>query len=449
MFLILFRFLEGNIFGKLKEILSKKLVSINIVATLKNETDEIDFVRSINSDTQEYRMNVIQPLGKLLSELILTFILIITLFVINFYATFLVIASILSIVGIFSVTSKRILQRAGDLRLRSELGKSQYLKAYIDVKEILLMYPEKEKYLATKFDENLVSLKKSESITYFLKNIPRPILELSVFTSVLILYLFSNNLSEFIVVLSTLAVAFYKVVPAITAVTNSTLTLMYGWPLHQKFVTSINQEIYRTKQLNIPGQKIQVRVKDVGVPVLERLKQFTFQVVRGKLNIVTGASGAGKSTLLRAFLGLNTQLELDYEDFGSELHKCCFISQHPQVIPGNLYTNVAIDQDITLQKRQKIDDICSKLKFDERLREFNDLQEINLSGGQRIRLGLMRALYCGAEILILDEPTAGLDLETANAVVSILENLDENITLIVASHDPNLQSKAQNTIKIP
>tara|TARA_A100001015_G_scaffold180321_1_gene200595 strand:+ start:5852 stop:6157 length:306 start_codon:yes stop_codon:yes gene_type:complete len=60
---------------------------------------------------------------------------------------------------------------------------------------------------------------------------------------------------------------------------------------------------------------------------------------------------------------------------------------------------------------------------------------LQLSGGQRQRIGIARSLYKGGEILILDEATNALDMETEKNIVKTINSLDEEITLIIIAHN--------------
>jgi ABC-type bacteriocin/lantibiotic exporter with double-glycine peptidase domain len=72
-------------------------------------------------------------------------------------------------------------------------------------------------------------------------------------------------------------------------------------------------------------------------------------------------------------------------------------------------------------------------KYNEKVGE----RGVRLSGGQRQRVGIARALYRDAKIIILDEPTNALDMETENLVLDSISKLSKDITLIMISHSNN------------
>ena len=72
-------------------------------------------------------------------------------------------------------------------------------------------------------------------------------------------------------------------------------------------------------------------------------------------------------------------------------------------------------------------------KYNEKVGE----RGVRLSGGQRQRVGIARALYRDAKIIILDEPTNALDVETENLVLDSISKLSDDITLIMISHSNN------------
>ena len=116
----------------------------------------------------------------------------------------------------------------------------------------------------------------------------------------------------------------------------------------------------------------------------------------------------------------------------------------PQIVflnDGSVLENIAIAQDkntINFEKVKnsaklaQIDEFVESLpnKYDENVGE----RGVRLSGGQRQRIGIARALYRDANVIILDEPTNALDVETEKLVMDSLTKLKKDITLIMISH---------------
>ena len=90
-------------------------------------------------------------------------------------------------------------------------------------------------------------------------------------------------------------------------------------------------------------------------------------------------------------------------------------------------------------KKAQLDSFVKNLKegINER---FGDIG-LTLSGGQKQRIGIARAMYNNPEILILDEATSSLDVETEENILKLLKELSLNCTIIIVSHK-------QNTLKI-
>ena len=72
----------------------------------------------------------------------------------------------------------------------------------------------------------------------------------------------------------------------------------------------------------------------------------------------------------------------------------------------------------------------------------------NLSGGQRQRIGIARALYKNTSLLILDEATSALDTKTENTLMEIINNLDQNLTIIIIAHRVSTLNKCDIIYKI-
>ncbi|MFC1563010.1 metal ABC transporter ATP-binding protein [candidate division KSB1 bacterium] len=183
------------------------------------------------------------------------------------------------------------------------------------------------------------------------------------------------------------------------------------------------------------------------LPVLE---DVSLTVLRGSFLAVVGPNGAGKTTLIKTILGLVKQKSGTIKVFGKEPvelgEQRKKIGYVPQVL--SLDMNYPVKSgDVVLMGRygriglmrrpEKSDrDAVRKAMEKVRILELADTPIARLSGGQWQRVILARALANEPELLILDEPTTGVDAAVTESVYEMLRRFrDEGITIIIVSHD--------------
>ena len=156
--------------------------------------------------------------------------------------------------------------------------------------------------------------------------------------------------------------------------------------------------------------------------------------------VVTGESGSGKSTLLRRVAGNSWQIA----DRDGKKEAVAYMPQRPHIFKTTIRDNVTLFKEV--------DDtlICQALNDVNLPFKPSDKAE-GLSTGEVQRLALARVLVSaesGASILILDEPTAALDVNTKQLIISLIVRLRQRHTLIIATHDPELISRADKVINL-
>ncbi|MGZ8441496.1 MAG: ABC transporter ATP-binding protein [Candidatus Deferrimicrobiaceae bacterium] len=178
-------------------------------------------------------------------------------------------------------------------------------------------------------------------------------------------------------------------------------------------------------------------------------------IVEGRLYTLTGANGAGKSTLLGilAFLAPPTSGEIFYAgkrvvwDPGSMeeyRRKVTLLHQSPFLFGGTVYDNVAFGLKARGVQGEAQQRRVDKALDDVGLQGFRDRKARELSGGEAQRVAMARALVLEPEVLLLDEPLANIDRETAGLLESVIASLPaRGTTVVLITHDPE-QSERLN-----
>lgn len=173
----------------------------------------------------------------------------------------------------------------------------------------------------------------------------------------------------------------------------------------------------------------------------------------GKITGIIGPNGAGKSTLIKAILNLikvrkgtvdyngqsikSVQKQIAYVEQRKDLDLNFPIDVFDLVMTGT-YGKLGLFKNPGKLEKQASHDALEQVS----LNEFSKRQIGNLSGGQLQRVFVARAIVQEAEIIILDEPFVGIDLQSETAIMNILKQWrDENKTIIVIHHDLNKVTK--------
>ncbi len=171
------------------------------------------------------------------------------------------------------------------------------------------------------------------------------------------------------------------------------------------------------------------------------INNLSFEVEKGDYLGIIGPNGGGKTTLIKIILGL-----LPFkEGVVSVKGKCGYVPQRAAEESSGLPTTAL--EVIESSKKSSPGKIEEIIKISE-IEEYKDQLLSNLSGGQRQRVFIARALVSDPEILILDEPSTGVDIAAQAKFYSFLKKLNERgVTIIFVSHDINvIASQTKNVL---
>lgn len=178
---------------------------------------------------------------------------------------------------------------------------------------------------------------------------------------------------------------------------------------------------------------------------VKAVQNLSFRVKTGEMFAFLGINGAGKSTTINIMCGQLSKDSGNIQIDGHDLDKnISLIKSELGVVFQNSVLDSALSVYDNLESRAALYGIVGA-KFKKRLSELADLLDFNdllkrpvgkLSGGQRRRIDIARALFHRPKILILDEPTTGLDPQTRKTLWNVISSLrkNENMTVFLTTH---------------
>jgi zinc transport system ATP-binding protein len=181
------------------------------------------------------------------------------------------------------------------------------------------------------------------------------------------------------------------------------------------------------------------------------LKGISFQTARGEFAGIIGPNGAGKTTLIRAIVG---ELE-GYSGHIEVTDRIGYLSQNPdrnrdfpisvlEVASMGLYRDRGLLRRLTKEDWKRLEELLETVG----IADLKNRRAGGLSGGEYQRLMLARALASNPELLILDEPEAGVDEMGKASFYRLLEQLknDKNMGILMISHDIGMVFEACDTV---
>ena len=416
--------------------------------------------------TSRFVGGIIRPFIFIMTYLITAIFIASFLFILNPYVAFLSFTFLTAIYILFYLLIRKKLLSYGSISLNSHRSLHQITAEILRGIKLIKLLPSNQCFHRD-FIKYSSSYSYAQSKIQLSSILPNIVIEgvilvslLSVFLVYLIHDSFETNtlLNEHLSLLAVYAFAVMRIRPALSQILSSA-------SIYRSSVASIKQILDEFSDDSLIENKIYDRTEisftsDITVTNLSysynRTDSFTlsninFKLESNKFYSIVGKTGSGKSTLLDLLLGiLDTEDDCIFVD-NTPLNKfnnsswhnlLSYVPQETFLIDGTVAENIAFGVDRKDIDYEKLSFVSKLSLIDDFIQ--NDLNDgfnsnigeagICISGGQRQRLGIARALYRNPKLLVLDEATSALDPVTEKNIYNNLLCLNQPLTIIMVTH---------------
>jgi ABC-type multidrug transport system fused ATPase/permease subunit len=423
-----------------------------------NNLGSSKILNHVNTTPDLYCSFLLQPLFVLFSEFMIISFIIIGVAIYQ-PVLFLILAVILGpttylIYSSLESKSRELGQRMDDLRPKTfSLLHDSYM-GFVDLK-----LSEKQELFQKRYLNVVKEYADLKAIVQLFKAIPTKIIETIAILGIVLIFMYSlfisSHTENILTLLGLFVAAAYRLMPSINRILNSLMSLKG----HQ--FTLENLEIYRDTHQHLEDSYKQQPISFNKSIVFDRisysfpdgndmiLKDISLEVERGEKIGFIGSSGAGKTTLMNILLRFYKEnsgsikvdgIPLVDDNLKAWRKLLGYVRQDVFIMEGNILENITLgEKNIDYDRLYRSIEQASLRDFIDKLPQGLQThvgeQGSKLSGGQKQRLGIARALYKKAEILVFDEATSALDNETEREVTEAIKKLsDTDITLFIVAH---------------
>ena len=446
-------------------------ISLELTSRLFNNYLNQDYIFHVKNNTAKLLRNVISEahhFADIISQsiIILTEILVVVLIsLLVFYleprgfvfSTFIIIITF----GLYYFYFKKKVTRWGYERQTNDLNRIKSIQQGLSAIKEIKIYNLEDNFASIQYNSNKATLL-AQMKAKFMQFVSRPIFEASAVLSLaiflLILFLSMDegkNINDILPILVLLSGSLFRLLPAISSI-NVKIH-------HIKYIIPSMHAVYEEMQ-NINKFFARSNFKSIDFTNKLILKDLTFSyeidkpLILDKLNLsinkneiigIVGLSGAGKSTLVDLMLGLirpiKGQILLDQFDVQSDIKNyqniLAYVPQNVYLIDDTIKNNIIFGKDISKYEDKFLKEIIEKVqlsKFIDNLDRGIETEVgergIKISGGERQRIAIARALYRKPKILFFDEASSSLDNDTEDKLINSIKALKGELTIVMVAH---------------
>ena len=365
--------------------------------------------------------------------------------------------------------------------IQSRIAKWRIQSIY-GLKDVKVLHRE-EFFVRNYYESGAIGANVARNYAVF-NNLPRLLIETvfmaSMFLFILIYMLRGGDMNVLVPQLTAFAMAAIRMLPGINRINTYLSEIAYTQPCLDYLYENLNENMKKDVNGSVTGLTGERRQQLPALALQDKivLDHITYaypntdkniftdahmEVKKGQSVGIMGPSGAGKSTIVDILLGLlhvqAGEITCDgvniFDNYPSWLAKIGYIPQSIYLIDESIRDNIAFGIDADRIDDKRIWEVLEEAQLKEFVEELPEGLDttigdrgVRISGGQRQRLGIARALYHNPEILVFDEATSALDTDTEKAVMDAINSFHGRKTMVIIAHRLNTIAKCDVIYKV-
>ena len=423
----------------------------------------------INRLTVNVLTNTINLINDLLSTILMS--------IFAFYASPIAFLSAVLIFGlIYKLINKKIINRArklGEESVAYQKNTNAVFQEILNAIKEIKVY-NKEEYAVKQFQINKLSQTLTLQRMAWLNGLIKYVLEIGILVIglvVVFVLILTTDIRKAVTVLTVFLAVAFRMIPNIQRIQNSGILFTSAHSATAQLFDMLKlfeKGRDNKKYLTYPSEIKKISLKNISYKHTEEDRNYLFKnlnitIEKGKILGIIGPSGVGKSTLIDIIARLlppTNGIVSYFDENGCKVEtnqaiKIGYVTQNSSLFGKNIFENVVFDNQFGENEKKRVVKLANKLNLNYIIKKGNlkSARQLkndgtNISGGERQRISLMRAVYSDPSIYIFDEPTSALDSKNAEVIVKILQELKQDKILIVVTHSVSLKKYCDQILEM-
>jgi len=429
-------------------------------------TDTPTILRAVYSD-MDHIFNLILQCMMLATEVVVALCISVVIVIIDLKMTMVIVVLMLAATVFVSKVLKKKLNIVGSEARKEQANLYKWvLQSATGIKDVKVLG--RERYFTNQYGESARKYAHFQAMNTVLGTSPRLLIETVAIIGILgyiaVNILTGAEMKNMVGMIGAFGVAAIRLLPSVNRINTYLANISYYEPALDDIYANVDMKELRGIAQVLAEQEERKKEETLTLNNLVELKDITYaypnttklifdgadmDIPVGKSVGVVGSSGAGKTTIVDILLGL---LKIEsgkilsegkniFENMSAWLNNIGYIPQTIFMIDDTIRNNVAFGVepgDIDDERIWKVLEEAQIKEYVEQLEDGLDSEigerGVRISGGQRQRLGIARALYHDPELLVFDEATSALDTDTETAIMEAVENLHGRKTMVIIAH---------------